>query len=219
MYNQTQTEKTQEKYQGLTPTKYNGETNHQAKQKKNRDVFYLYLKGELAARRGDVLSAIEMYQRAINEYHASQEGPLSFDSSYTLWATERREGLLLKIEEWLSQEYEIIAASSSNLNRRGELANKLLVMGLYDEAIIQYKILIAKGPEIWQVYYNLGIAYEKIGKIRVATKSYLEGLRLAPNSPKLLLNYGMILKKKGGLKVENKISILHCLLLIPGRYF
>jgi len=169
----------------------------QAELKKKKDVLSLYLKGELAERRGALLSAIEMYQKAIYEYQFYPKNSVDFDIPYVTWAMERREALLRKVSGWLSEEYASIAADPENLNRRGAFANQLLVMGLYDEAIGQYEVLKKKAPEIWPLFYNLGIAYEKVGKCSLATKSYQDGLRLAPNRPELLLNYGLLLQRKG----------------------
>lgn len=163
-----------------------------------RNVLGVYLRGLLAERRGASELAVQYYVRAIEyQYLDANVVSLNFSSTYAQWAADRREALLETLSATLAAERAQVDGQPADLNRRGQFANRLLLLGLYKEAIGQYEQLRQLAPPSWQLPYNLGIAYEKTGQNRKALVCYRESVAFSPNSPEPWFNYASLLKRRG----------------------
>jgi tetratricopeptide (TPR) repeat protein len=74
------------------------------------------------------------------------------------------------------------------LSECADNAEALLVLGKscflsswYDEAIEAYKKCVALDPRNGPAYYNLGVAYQALGKHLEARNAYLKALEVNPN--------------------------------------
>lgn len=98
--------------------------------------------------------------------------------------------------------------------------NNLYSSKQYDQAIAKYNIILEKGFESPALYYNLGNAYYRLGKLGYAILNYERARRLAPNDKEIsnnlhflqnkIKNYGTlpILPMYNALeKIENMFSI------------
>jgi tetratricopeptide (TPR) repeat protein len=62
-----------------------------------------------------------------------------------------------------------------------DAANKTYKAGHYTEAIEQYTLLVSKGAQSTELYYNLGNAYYKDHQIGLAILSYEKAIKLSPD--------------------------------------
>ncbi|MCX6174096.1 MAG: tetratricopeptide repeat protein [Ignavibacteriales bacterium] len=67
-------------------------------------------------------------------------------------------------------------------------ANKFYQEGQFEQAVLIYQKILSQGFESDAVYYNLGNAYFKSGKLGYAIYSYEKGLKLEPNDEDLSYN-------------------------------
>lgn len=184
-----------------------------AEQKDVRTVFGQYLRGVLAERRGEMVPAVAAYQKAMAL--AQEQEVVLYNKTYAHWAEEGRNRLLAELRPWLEQERTRFASATEGVKSRMDWANQLFMLGLYKEAIAEYRKTLALAPGAWQVNYNLGIAYEKFGRRDLARECYRDGLRLAPDNPELLLNYAIALNDSR--QTGEALALLEKLLVLtPG---
>jgi tetratricopeptide (TPR) repeat protein len=62
-------------------------------------------------------------------------------------------------------------------------ANVLMAAGRDPEATAAYEELLAREPRFFQAYFNLGLLYERGGKMDEARQAFGAFLREAPDSP------------------------------------
>ncbi len=67
-------------------------------------------------------------------------------------------------------------------------ANKLYQEGQYESAIQSYHKILSQGYESGPLYFNLGNAYFRTGKLGYAIYNYEKGLKLDPNDDDLTYN-------------------------------
>lgn len=67
-------------------------------------------------------------------------------------------------------------------------ANKLYLEQKYDAAVLKYESIIKNGYESGEIYFNLGNAYYKSGKIQQAILNYERAKRFMPNDEDLRFN-------------------------------
>lgn len=67
-------------------------------------------------------------------------------------------------------------------------ANKLYQEGQYENAIQAYRKILSQGYESGPLYFNLGNAYFRTGKLGYAIYNYEKGLKLVPNDDDLIYN-------------------------------
>ena len=75
----------------------------------------------------------------------------------------------------------IVPARSQSLDRLWDEANTAYINADYQAAIATYDSILATGNVSYKVYYNLGNAYFKEGKIGPSILNYNPALRLAPS--------------------------------------
>lgn len=79
----------------------------------------------------------------------------------------------------------LFAQSPDELMKNG---NKFYQEGQFEQAVQTYQKIISQGFESGAVYYNLGNAYFKSGKLGSAIFCYEKGLKLEPNDEDLSYN-------------------------------
>lgn len=75
--------------------------------------------------------------------------------------------------------------------------NDLLAAGKVEEAIEQYKRAAKLNPEDEDIYYNLGLAFARVGNLAEAKQAYNEALKIYPDYVEALNNLGNLLVKEG----------------------
>lgn len=81
-----------------------------------------------------------------------------------------------------------IHAQTDELKSVFEEANRLYLEQKYDAAIFRYESVIKNGFESGEVYFNLGNAYYKSGKIQYAILNYERAKRIIPNDEDINFN-------------------------------
>ena len=84
-------------------------------------------------------------------------------------------------------------------------ANESLKMKNYKDAIQSYESLLSMGYYNSDLYYNLGNAFNKLGKYGEAAHNYSKAIKLKPEYAEAFYHRG-ILKDKLGHKKEGKID-------------
>lgn len=101
---------------------------------------------------------------------------------------------------------EIFAQSPEQLMMMG---NKFYQEQKYEEAIESYQKLLSQGYESAALYYNLGNAYFRLGKLGYAILNYEKGLKLSPGDEDLLYNI-----KIANARTSDKITELPKLFIV-----
>jgi len=70
----------------------------------------------------------------------------------------------------------------------------------YESSATLMSDTIAKNPQAWQAYYNLGVALAAEGRFEEATARYHEALRLKPDYAAARVNLGTVLQAQGNLQ-------------------
>ncbi len=94
-----------------------------------------------------------------------------------------------------------VSAQSEELASIFEDANRLYMEQKYDAAAQRYEAIIANGFENGEVYFNLGNAYYKAGKIQYAVLNYERAKKFIPNDEDLLFNLQLV-----NLQLTDKIE-------------
>ncbi|NLF84329.1 MAG: tetratricopeptide repeat protein, partial [Candidatus Gastranaerophilales bacterium] len=63
---------------------------------------------------------------------------------------------------------------------RALYAESLIDEGLLDEALVQYRGLIKRHPDKADLYYNIGIIYEKQNELKLAQNYFEKAVKLSP---------------------------------------
>ena len=92
-----------------------------------------------------------------------------------------------KIEELQN----IIKQDSTNSTARRQLAILLVDVGFNEEALQNFLYLL-KHEEDEELYYNLGIVYEKLKNTTKAQESYEKAIKLNPNFDDAIYNLGLV---------------------------
>jgi tetratricopeptide (TPR) repeat protein len=82
----------------------------------------------------------------------------------------------------------MLSAQADELKSVFEEANRLYLEQKYDAAVSRYESVIKNGYESGEVYYNLGNAYFKAGKIQHAMLNYERAKRIMPNDEDVNFN-------------------------------
>lgn len=101
---------------------------------------------------------------------------------------------------------EIIAQTPEQLMQQG---NKFYQEQNYEEAVKVYRKILSQGYESAALYYNLGNAYFRLGKLGYAILNYEKGLKLSPGDEDLLYNI-----KIANAKTLDKITELPKLFIV-----
>lgn len=83
----------------------------------------------------------------------------------------------------------------NEINSLFEKGNEAYVSGNFEEAISLYNKIIDEGFESSELYYNIGNAYFKSGKLGFAVLNYERGLKLSPNDEDLIHNIQFVNSK------------------------
>ncbi len=94
-------------------------------------------------------------------------------------------------------------AQSGELNRIFDEANHLYLEQKYDAAIIKYDSIISNGYESGELYFNLGNAYYKLGKIQYAILNYERAKKILPNDEDVQFNLQL-----ANVQVQDKVDVV-----------
>jgi tetratricopeptide (TPR) repeat protein len=97
----------------------------------------------------------------------------------------------------------IASAQTEELASVFEDANRLYLEQKYDAAASRYQSIIANGYENGEVYFNLGNAYYKMGKVQRAVLNYERARKFMPNDDDLLVNLQLV-----NLQLTDKIEAI-----------
>ncbi len=95
---------------------------------------------------------------------------------------------ILSLLLWISIVNATASAQSEELNSVLNDANRLYLEQKYDAAISRYESIIKNGYESGEVYFNLGNAYFKSGKIQHAILNYERARKLIPHDDDVNFN-------------------------------
>ncbi|HAP36023.1 MAG TPA: hypothetical protein DCQ28_08805 [Bacteroidetes bacterium] len=82
----------------------------------------------------------------------------------------------------------VLSAQTEELSSVFEEANRLYLEQKYDAAISRYESVIKNGYESGEVYFNLGNAYFKSGKLQYAILNFERAKRIIPNDEDVNFN-------------------------------
>ena len=93
--------------------------------------------------------------------------------------------------------------SINNMNKKSQIdffkleiqkINNLFIKGDYENVIQKIKEILKKFPQTIQPYNILGVTYRMQNEIGKAKKTFLNGLKINPNSYSLITNLGSVYK-------------------------
>jgi tetratricopeptide (TPR) repeat protein len=85
-----------------------------------------------------------------------------------------------------------VLAQTEELSSVFEDANRLYLEQKYDAAITRYESIVKNGYENGEVYFNLGNAYYKSGKLQHAVLNYERARKFIPNDEDLAFNLQLV---------------------------
>ncbi|KPA10604.1 conserved hypothetical protein, membrane [Candidatus Magnetomorum sp. HK-1] len=89
--------------------------------------------------------------------------------------------------------------------------------GLTKQAMIQFRKVLKKNPDMYQVHFKLAMLYKKTNQLKRSFHHLNESLRIKPNFKLALKELGIILKQKG--KIDDAINCFNQILDIsPNDY-
>ncbi len=139
---------------------------------------------------GGILEMREMYKDAINVY---DEVPYSSAAYYI--AQYKKSENLRNLNDYKGAELllkSLIMDYPDDYQTLIDLGDVLRVQEKYKEALKYYKDALKKHhaqiKNMWQIYYALGMTYERLGEWHDAEKNLVKALQLSPNNL-LVLNY------------------------------
>ena len=91
-----------------------------------------------------------------------------------------------------------------NFQARRELIMLCLDLGFETAALSHIKYLLKIFPQDANLYFNMGICYEKLKNIDEAMESYKNAVELKPDEPDFLYNLALIYEQKG--KIEEAMQ-------------
>ena len=106
----------------------------------------------------------------------------------------------MSAEQSVEQLEKLLKEDATNFQARRELVVLLMDLGDNAGALKHLNYLISVFPDDARLYYNAGIAWEKIRETEKAKDSYLKALELSPDEPDFLYNFGNLLAQIGEYK-------------------
>jgi len=91
---------------------------------------------------------------------------------------------------------EIAEIADSNIDHFKN-ANLFAKEGQYDQAIYHYNQALKQQNNLWEVYFNLGVAYQRKQEFEKAIESYQSAICIDPNRVNTYLNLGVLYKEQG----------------------
>ena len=95
--------------------------------------------------------------------------------------------------ERIEELQELLREDSANIQLRRELAVLLLDTGFPQEAMMHLVYLTKSIKNDSGIYYNLGIAYEKLKKLNEAKEAYEKAEELSPEELDATYNLGLVM--------------------------
>ncbi|MFA5478634.1 MAG: tetratricopeptide repeat protein [Candidatus Muiribacteriota bacterium] len=73
-----------------------------------------------------------------------------------------------------------------------EIANQHMIHGNYQDAVITYRQILERAPEVPEIYNNIGIAYQKVGDNNNAFENFRKAIDLKPDFAEALNNIAIL---------------------------
>jgi protein O-GlcNAc transferase len=145
--------------------------------------------GNLLALRGDIAVAIAAYERAL------EAAPAHAELRVNLGITLGHAGETAKAERCFD---EVLRSQPGHIGALGNFAQSLFRRDQFAPALALYdRLLVAMpqaGVEIWN---NRGVCQQRLGDRAAAEQSFRRALALAPDSPEVAANLGLLLCDAG----------------------
>lgn len=109
-----------------------------------------------------------------------------------------------KMEIRLEKATEILERNVSKADKLFLKGNKLYEQQQYEEAVEAYKEALQISPSEWGYYFNLALAYKKLGRKQEATESFQKAVELNPESYSSNKELGEALAKDGDYEEAKK---------------
>ena len=93
--------------------------------------------------------------------------------------------------------HQALALDPDNVLAHCTLGAICLNAGRYEEGIERLNALLARDPEQALAHWHIGGLYQAVSQPEDAAHHYREALRLAPNSPNIRLDHGLLMLKMG----------------------
>ncbi len=90
-----------------------------------------------------------------------------------------------------------IKLNPNNFQARRELIMQCLDFGFEDTALFHIKYLLKVFPSDADLYFNLGICYEKLKNYKLALNAYEKAVELKPQEPDFLYNLALVYETLG----------------------
>jgi protein O-mannosyl-transferase len=162
--------------------------------------------GHCYAREGDYVTAMSLYQQALDMLHTTDDAPsrhyragriFQIATGYQGLATEfsdRSAEYLGKAAENYRQAIELFPEYE---DARNNLAIVLVDQGKYDDAIAECKKVIELNPDSVPARTNMGLSYYQQGRLPDALSAYLDVLKIEPENSGAMASAGGILAQMG----------------------
>lgn len=148
-----------------------------------------YLEGEQLLKLGKRYEAAAVFAKIVDSFHRKTWTDFGFQRTYAAWAEEKRRQIVEGLRAELKAR-ELALAGSNDVNQIGALGNRYLQLGEYQAAIDKYDRVVRLKPNLWFLYYNLGIAHSNLRQYDQAEANYRLSLDLSPHNKDVMLNLG-----------------------------
>jgi len=149
---------------------------------------YYHRLGKINEMEGDFTSAIKNYFSAAR--NAWDEGLAGYDPNDVMEIINSS----LHASKKVLQEAGATEISADKYEAGSQLHASMQIM---QQANAQVRLALAhmvkKNPQEPDLYNKLGITYRRVGNIRMATEMYAKAIKLAPNNPRIRINYAVAL--------------------------
>ena len=86
-----------------------------------------------------------------------------------------------------------------------DAANQAMAAGDYAKAVELYEQILAKAPEVYEIYFNIGLAQEQLGDHAAAASAYEKFLESDPENADAMLKLAIALNRSG--KIEKALAL------------
>lgn len=135
-------------------------------------LFYL---GMVNERLGNIDAAIDCFNRVVLS-------PELETGNFRERSRAALQGLYARMAPELARMRETVDSHPEDLRVRGELALRLDALGLYDEALRQYRVMADRGMPGWQLPFNIAGILQKQRKYPEALAAYQQSAAIHPTA-------------------------------------
>lgn len=108
-------------------------------------------------------------------------------------------------EEKIAELEEVLSKNNTDYKTRRKLAVMLLDSGYTEDAMKHFLYLSKIFQEDSGIFYNLGIAYEKMKSFELAKEAYEKAIEISPQDTDAIYNLGLVL-----IELKNYTYAIEC---------